>query len=97
MTDDRLIIKVVHKQFCMPLLLFTLSHKVLLKNTGVSICHIQGGLRMLVPCAKYCMLLNAHGVHRGSSCPQCSRRPKHILRAVSLCGNAQISVSKIDQ
>ena len=56
-----------------------------------------GGLRMLVPCAKYCMLSNAHGVHRGSSCPQCSRRPKHILRAVSLCGNAQISVSKIDQ
>ena len=55
-----------------------------------------GGLRMLVPCAKYCMLSNAHGVHRGSSCPQCSRRPKHILRAVSLCGNAHISVSKID-
>ena len=50
---------------------------------------------MLVPCAKYCMLSNAHGVHRGSSCPQCRRRPKNILRAVSLCGNAQISVSKI--
>ena len=44
---------------------------------------------MLVPCAKYCMLSNANGVHWGSSCPQCSRRPKHILRAVSLCGNAQ--------
>ena len=43
------------------------------------------------------MLSNAHGVHRGSSWPRCSRRPKHILRAVSLCGNAQISVSKIDQ
>ena len=58
---------------------------------------VRGGLRMLVPCAKYCMLSNAHGVHRGSSCPQswikkrmcwsskpqCSRRPKHLLRAVS--------------
>ena len=43
------------------------------------------------------MLSNAHEDHRGSICPQCSRRPKHILRAVSLCGNAQISVSKIDQ
>ena len=41
---------------------------------------------MLVPCAKYCMLSNAHGDHRESICPQCSRRPKHILRVVSLCG-----------
>ena len=57
----------------------------------------QGGFPMLVPGAKYCMLSNAHGDHWGSICPQCSRRPKHILRAVSLCGNAQISVSKIDQ
>ena len=56
-----------------------------------------GGFWCLCRVQKYYMLSNAHGDHRGSICPQCRRRPKHILRAVSLCGNAQISVSTIDQ
>ena len=51
------------------------------------------GFRCLYRVQKYCILSNAHGDHRGSICPQCSRRPKHILRTVSVCGNAQISIS----
>ena len=44
-----------------------------------------------------CKILHFIECAWGSSCPQYSRRPKHILRAVSLCGNAQISFSKIGQ
>ena len=36
MTNDRLIIKVGHMRFCMPPLLFTSSHKLLLQNTYMS-------------------------------------------------------------
>ena len=54
---------------------------------------VQGGFRCLCRVQKYCILSNAHGDHWGSICPQCNRRPKHILQAVSLCENAQISIS----
>ena len=36
-------------------------------------------------------MFSKHGDHWGSISPQCSRRPKQILRAVSMYGNAQIS------
>ena len=36
-------------------------------------------------------MFSKHGVHWGSICPPCSRRPKQILRTVSVCGNAEIS------
>ena len=42
-------------------------------------------------CSTQHTIFSKHGVHWGSICPQCSRRPKQILRAVSTYGNAQIS------